>query len=384
MRAALGLPFADSIPNVLEKNEVIVVGAGLAGLTASIELARQGRDVLVFDRHPLPRHKVCGEYLSMEVVPYLTRLGIPLDDAPRIEQLLLCSSGGHQVRTRLNPGGIGISRHALDYRLYLAALEAGVRFRWDPVEAVRFEKEQFRVTSRGKTFEARQVLGAWGKRSSLDRSLNRPFFKETGPWLGIKMHYKAPYPPNQVGLYAFRGGYGGLSVTETGAVNFCYLVHRDRFRDTPDLSSCTQRLLKEHPVLHEVLDGAEPLFEKALSISNIYFGKKLRSTGHVMMSGDAARLIHPLSGNGMAMAIRSGSLLSGLVGQYLSGTLPDRASLEAAYDTLWKKEFRQRVRVSAWLQGLLTSPKRMEIGLQIASRSPQLLRKIIGKTHGRL
>ena len=367
----------------MEKKEVIVIGAGLAGLTAAIELSRLGREVLVLERHRLPRHKVCGEYLSREVVPYLSGLGVPLEDAPRIDQLHLCSSGGHQVQTHLAPGGIGISRHALDYRLYQAALKAGASFCWEPVEEIRFEETHFRVHSRDKVFEARQVLGAWGKRSSLDRSLGRAFFRDSGPWLGIKMHYRARYPSSQVGLYAFKGGYGGLSVTETGAVNFCYLIHRDRFRETPSLSACTETLLREHPFLHEVLDGAEPLFEKALSISNIYFGKKELTVNHVMNSGDAARLIHPLSGNGMAMAIHAGSLQADLVDQFLAGALPDRTSMEAAYRNLWKKEFGQRLRISAWLQGLLTNPKRMEIGLQLAVRSPYLLRKIIQKTHGR-
>ena len=102
------------------------------------------------------------------------------------------------------------------------------------------------------------------------------------------------------------------------------------------------------------------------------------------MSGDAARLIHPLSGNGMAMAIRTGNLQAGLVDQFLAGELPDRTALETSYRNLWKREFGQRLRVSAWLQGLLTSPRRMGIGLQLASRSPYLLRKIIGKTHGHL
>ncbi len=368
----------------MEKRDIVIIGAGLAGLTAAIELALGGREVLVFEKHRLPRHKVCGEYLSYEVVPYLSSLGIPLQDAPRIESLLLCGQGGHQVSTRLEPGGIGISRYALDYRLYEAALKAGVSFRWDPVEEVRFEGAWFRVFSRGEPCQARQVLGAWGKRSTLDRSLSRPFFKGSGPWLGIKMHYRASYPSNQVGLYAFRGGYGGLSVTETGAVNFCYLIHRDRFRDTPGLESCTRQLLEEHPALHEVLDGAEPLFEKALSISNIYFGKKELLPRHILMSGDAARLIHPLSGNGMAMAISAGRLQARLVVQFLNGTLPDRTALESAYRGLWKREFKERLRVSAWLQGLLTSPGRMELGLRLAARSPFLLRKIIGKTHGRL
>lgn len=366
----------------MENREVVIIGAGLAGLTAAIELGRRGRDVLVFEKHPLPRHKVCGEYLSFEVVPYLSKLGIYLRDAPRIQSLLLCSSSGHAVRSQLTPGGIGISRYALDYRLYQAALKAGVSFRWEPVEEVRSETKVFQVVSRGKSIEARLVLGAWGKRSPLDRVLDRPFFRDTGPWLGIKMHYKARYPSGQVGLYAFQGGYGGLSVTETGAVNFCYLIHRDRFKETPGLESCTNRLLKEHPSLSEVLDGADPLFGEALSISNIYFGRKQLTSKHILMSGDAARLIHPLSGNGMAMAIRSGSVQAELADQYLKGTLADHAILESAYRKVWKREFGQRLWVSAWLQGFLTSPKRMEMGLRLATQIPCLLRKIISKTHG--
>lgn len=366
----------------VEQREVVIIGAGLAGLTAAIELARRGRDVHVFEKHPMPRHKVCGEYLSFEVVPYLSTLGIPLEDAPRIESFLLCSSRGYSVRSTLSPGGIGISRYALDYRLYKAALEAGASFQWDPVEKVRFDKTTFHLVSRGKTIRARQVIGAWGKRSSLDRVLDRPFIRDSGPWLGIKMHYRARYPSCQVGLYAFQGGYGGLSVTETGAVNFCYLIHRDRFKETPELESCTDRLLEEHPSLSEVLDGAEPLFESALSISNIYFGRKQLSCEHILMSGDAARLIHPLSGNGMAMAIRAGALQADLVDQYLTGSLPDHSSLESTYRNTWKREFGQRLRVSAGLQGFLTNPKRMELGLRLASQSPYLLRKIISKTHG--
>ena len=102
------------------------------------------------------------------------------------------------------------------------------------------------------------------------------------------------------------------------------------------------------------------------------------------MSGDAAQLIHPLSGNGMAMAIRSGSLQARLVDQFLTGALPNRKYLEAAYGKAWKREFRQRLRVSALLQGLLIHPRALEAGLQLASRSPYLLRTLIGKTHGRI
>lgn len=368
----------------LKATEIIIVGGGLAGLTAARELAGSGREVTVFEKQRFPHHKVCGEYLSREVVPYLEASGIPLDDVPEIDTLLLSSPGGRSLRCRLPLGGIGISRYALDFRLFKAAEKAGVRFEWEAVESVRFQDPGFEVVTRGGVWRANHVLGNWGKRSTLDRVQNRSFFTRSSPWMGIKMHYRAQYPANQVGLYGFKGGYGGLSVTETGAVNFCYLIHKERFKETPNLESCTKSLLKEHPALREVLDRAEPLFDNALGISNIYFGpKELRKDG-VLMGGDAARLIHPLCGNGMAMAIQSGRLQAAVLNRYLQEKSPNEAVLERNFTRGWQKEFKTRLWVGGLLQGILTSPNGLNLGIRVGAKAPFLLRTIIGKTHGRI
>ncbi len=361
---------------------MIVIGGGLAGLTAARELAASGWDVLVFEKHPLPHHKVCGEYLSLEVVPYLEGSGVALEDAPRIDTFRLHTTRGNQVTTRLPLGGIGISRYALDYRLFQAAREAGAHFRWEAVEAVAFSEGSFLVQTRGSAYRAAQVLGAWGKRSAMDRVLHRPFFSQPSPWMGIKMHFEAAYPANEVGLYPFRGGYGGLSVTETGAVNFCYLIHRDRFRESAGPMACTRELIQEQPGLRKTLSGAAPLFEKPLSISNLFFGKKQLQSDRVLMAGDAARLIHPLCGNGMAMAIETGRLQARLTGRWLRGEFGEQKDLLREFQTTWEGTFSRRLHTGTRLQGLLTRSGGLEISLWLASRFPGLLRRIIRNTHG--
>lgn len=366
----------------MKATDIIIVGGGLSGLTAARELAAAGLEVIVFEKQKLPHHKVCGEYLSKEVVPYLEASGVPLRDAPNIDSLVLSSPGGRSLSCKLPLGGIGISRYALDFRLFEAAQKVGVRFVWESVESVRFKEPYFEVITRGGEWRAKHVLGNWGKRSVLDRVQSRGFFTKSSPWMGIKMHYRAEYPSDQVGLYGFKGGYGGLSVTETGAVNFCYLIHKDRFKETPNLDRCTKGLLKEHPALRNVLDEAEPLFEKPLGISNIYFGRKTLSSDHVLMSGDAARLIHPLCGNGMAMAIQAGRLQAEVLQAYLKGKESNRMLLEQNYSKAWQKEFKTRLWVGERLQDILTSPNGLNFGIRLAAKAPFLLRAIIRKTHG--
>lgn len=366
----------------MNSSEIIIIGGGLAGLTAARQLAAMGRGVVVFEKQKLPNHKVCGEYLSKEVVPYLKKSGVELEDAPHIDRLVLSSSGGKSLNCPLPLGGIGISRYALDYRLFQAAEKAGALFIWQSAEAVQWKGTHFEVTSKGETWEAQYVIGSWGKRSALDRVQNRGFFTNSSPWMGIKMHYRTEYPEDQVGLYGFEGGYGGLSVTESGAVNFCYLIHRERFRETPSLESCTKRLLREHPGLGEVLEEAEPLFPKALGISNIYFGHKEPKKDHVLMAGDAVRLIHPLCGNGMAMAIESGRLLAEVLDGYIKTGAGNRQLLEHTYQKTWEKTFRTRLWVGARLQQVLTSPNGLNLGIQAGAKVPFLLRAIIRKTHG--
>src|SRR5690606_24208169 len=99
-----------------KKWDVIIVGGGLAGLTAALHLASNNQNVCLIEKNSYPHHKVCGEYVSNEVLPYLNRLGIdPFSlGAKKISNFEITNSKGVPVKTKLPLGGFGISRYCFD------------------------------------------------------------------------------------------------------------------------------------------------------------------------------------------------------------------------------------------------------------------------------
>src|ERR1700726_3628235 len=105
-----------SIPSVSEQAsesvledgafDVAIIGGGLAGLSLSIQLAKAGYSVAVFEKEEYPFHKVCGEYVSFENWNFLEELGLPLSDwhLPLIKHLLVSAPNGHYIECNLPLG----------------------------------------------------------------------------------------------------------------------------------------------------------------------------------------------------------------------------------------------------------------------------------------
>ena len=102
------------------KYDVAIIGGGLAGLSLSIDLKKRGYSVLVIEKGNYPRHKVCGEYISMESHDYLLSIcpTITSYELPFINNFKLTSTGKREFQTSLDLGGFGISRYLLEDLLY--------------------------------------------------------------------------------------------------------------------------------------------------------------------------------------------------------------------------------------------------------------------------
>lgn len=367
--------------------DIIIVGGGLAGLTAAIHLSKEKYSVLVIEKKKYPHHKVCGEYVSDEIIPYLKSLGVSFDEneVVQINTLQLSTAIGKSVTTKLPLGGIGISRYAFDYRLYQRAIALGVVFLFESADSIINNSDDFEVvTVKNQTNTSRIVIGAYGKRSNLDKQLNRGFIQQKSSWLAVKSHYEFDdFPENLVALHNFKGGYGGLSKTETGAVNFCYLASYTSFQKEKSVTSFNENVVASNPILNSFLEKATPIFEEPLTIAQISFHPKKAIENHIVMCGDTAGLIHPLCGNGMAMAIHSAKIAAEGIHKYFIDENYNRSQFEKDYEIQWHKAFNQRLWMGRQLQSLLLNERLSDWAIRMVTRSPLLLKKLIKSTHGK-
>ena len=97
--------------------DVIIIGGGLAGLTSAIHISKLNFSVLLIEKNDYPKHKVCGEYVSNEVLPYLKHLGFnPFEfGAKRISKFQLTTHNNKSIDAKLPLGGFGISRYEFDF-----------------------------------------------------------------------------------------------------------------------------------------------------------------------------------------------------------------------------------------------------------------------------
>ena len=367
--------------------DVIVVGGGLAGLTSALHLALEGYKVLVFEKDRYPHHKVCGEYVSNEVLPYLENLGVFLNQAKAIsiDMLRLSTVDGRYLDSQLPLGGQGISRYALDNLLYQQCIEEEVSVIFETVSTIEFQNSIFKVvTSKNRIYTSTIVIGGYGKRSNLDKHLNREFIQKKSAWMAVKSHYEFEgFPETMVALHNFQGGYGGLSKTESGAVNFCYLASYESFQKEKDITNFNQNVVSKNPFLSDFLKNAKPLFERPLTIAQVSFHSKKAVENHVLMCGDTAGLIHPLCGNGMAMAIHSAKIAAELVHKFLNEKRFKRTEMEIAYQKQWNGIFRKRLWAGRQLQRLLLNHKLSTKLLSLVVKQPKIVERLIALTHGK-
>ena len=141
--------------------------------------------------------------------------------------------------------------------------------------------------------------------------------------------------------------------------------------------------MSKNPHLKAIFLNSKLIFDKPLTISQISFEKKAAVENHILMIGDTAGLIHPLCGNGMAMAIHSAKIVSELVAKFYNNEIKSRNELENKYIEQWNFNFKNRLKMGRFLSNMLQKQKLSALLMRILIIFPSLLPLIIKKTHGK-
>ena len=371
--------------------DVIIIGGGLAGLTSAIMLAQNEKKVLLIEKKSYPHHRVCGEYISNEVLPFIRSLGFdPFKyGAMPINRLRISTPAGKNISVPLDMGGFGLSRYVMDHSLSQLAQKFGADLLTKTkVTDVTFDNDTFTVTTNSNdTFTAGIVIGSYGKRDTLDKQMNRTFTLSHTGYLGVKYHIKTDYPIDEIGLDNFEGGYCGISRVEEGKYNLCYLFHQKKQAQFKTIPEIEENILFRNPVLRNIFSNSEFLFPKPEVINDFSFASKSLVENHILMCGDSAGLITPLCGNGMSIAIHSAKLLCDLI--IKSGVLDyevitnlQRELLERMYKMYWQKNFSKRLFWGRTIQKMFGNSAVTSISVKSIHAIPPLEQWLIAKTHG--
>lgn len=368
-------------------HDVIIVGGGLGGLVSSIILAKTGLNVMVIEKKTYPFHKVCGEYISNEVRPFLESLGLNIKElgVKNITNFRFTSPSGRALETKLDLGGFGISRYKIDNALFELANSLDVKFILEKsVENIEFENDIFNIQiSNNENLTAKFVIGSYGKRTKLDASLNRPFLQKKSPYIGVKYHIKTDFPQNLIALHNFQDGYCGISAIENDKYCLCYLSSRSNLKKYGSIDEMEKNVLMKNPHLKQIFENSEFIYDKPLVINEISFAKKNSVENHILMVGDTAGLITPLCGNGMAMAIHSAKIASELIIRHIKAG-SSRIELEKLYENEWNSAFANRLRVGRTVQKLFGNKWLSEAAAIGFGSFKPALNLVVKSTHGKV
>lgn len=369
--------------------DIAIIGGGLAGLSLSIQCANAGYSTLLFEKETYPFHKVCGEYISNESLPFLEKLGVPLSiwELPSITDLNISAPNGSSYQFALPLGGFGVSRFKLDECLYQLAVSKGVTVLTSTkVQDINFTLNRFEIITDKGSYQSNIAAGSFGKRSNLDIHLSRPFAKAKpnalNNFIGVKYHIRYPHPTNQIALHNFENGYCGISEIEGGECCLCYLTTADNLKKSGNsIPVMEEKILSKNPFLKHIFNNAEFIYQKPLTISQISFQKKSQIENHLLCIGDAAGMITPLCGNGMSIALHGSKIAFQNIDYYFKNK-QNRAVLESAFEKQWQKQFANRIFVGRTIQRLFGNNRVTNLFLQSMQYFPMLSKKLIKATHG--
>ena len=369
--------------------DVIIAGAGPAGSSAAIHLARNDRRVLLVEQKKFPRAKLCGEFISPECRRHFENLGVANamtnSDPTSITETVFYSSGGHHVTIPSSwfggPPALGLSRAVMDDVLLRRARECGVEVIegatiTEPIldnEIVRGVK--LKINGDEQHHTAPITIDATGRARILTRKLHAGEPKSKPKLIAFKVHLRnTRVAPGACEIYFYRDGYGGLSSVEGDISNLCFIISAEqvkRYHSNPDLVM-REMVMKNRRAAYTLAHAQTE--SEWLSASWERFGRQQPSPAKGLLAiGDSAAFIDPFTGSGMLLAFESGELVADVINRHSK-------EVEADYTAEYLRKFESRLRISGWLRRAAFKPRLAGIGIALCGASKHFRSRLVRAT----
>lgn len=364
--------------------EVIVVGAGPAGTTAAADLAARGLRVILVDRAVFPRDKPCGDYCNPGAVALLEAMGLlphlAAGGAGFINGMTVAAQDGSTFSAPFPAGrGMVLRREYLDAILLRRAERAGVEvaenYQVDTIAidgAVRVRD----VTNRRPSIDGRLLIAADGMRSTVARRLGLLRSLPEGRFT-VGAYFSGAGGPPAGELHLGSGFYGGVARFGDGTANVCLALPRPMLRGRT-AQQVFAAAVGGLPTLTEHM--ARWRRESAFRVTGpVGFAARPVAANRTLLAGDAAAQVEPLTGQGIAFALRSGRLAAGDAATALrSGNLSTPAL--RAHASRRAAAFARTTRLSRAVVALALRPRLTPALVRRLAARPDLARSLLGAT----
>ncbi|HEX5616646.1 MAG TPA: geranylgeranyl reductase family protein [Acidimicrobiia bacterium] len=363
-----------------ERTEVVVVGAGPAGTAAALTARRHGLDVVLLDRARFPRDKACGDGLTTAALRALERLGLPahalgIDDTSTVRAAVLRAPSGRIVELPLpEPGRYAavVRRVELDRALTDVARARGVDVRDGcALRGLVADAEGVTVElSDATTLRTRFVVAADGHYSPTRRLLEPDTPTALGEHHAMRQYFSGVRDPRLWVVFDrdLLPGYAWVFPLGDGTANVGVGMPRGRGQGRLHRQIWTS--LTDRPGVRDALGpDARPVgAARAWPVPTAFDPARLTSrvSPRVLFAGDAAAVVDPLTGEGIAQALVTGGLAADAIA---AGASAHPRAVAARYRADTTAELGRDLRFASALRHTLATARRADVAIRAVDAS---------------
>jgi flavin-dependent dehydrogenase len=371
--------------------DVLIAGAGPAGSVAGALLARAGARVMLLDRARFPRDKLCGDSLNPGTLALLHRLNLSSWMSAHgmpIEGMLVTGPVGARVEGRYPAGSLGrsIMRRDLDLALLTEAVRAGAQVDDGVVvRRVSVQTDGGTVPKRARglvvssrhgdlTLSAPVVIAADGRRSAVAFGLGLARHPERPRRWAVGAYFDGVVGMSTLGEMHIRSGsYLGVAPLSGGLTNACLVASAAAIGQSRDPEAVLLGAINRDPMLRDRFARAR-LVARPVVLGPLAVDVDTPSIGGLLLAGDAAGFIDPMTGDGLRFAVRGAELAADAALEILATGRPDA---HVALARRRRKAFASKWRFNRMLRRIVDMPVAVGAAAAGATVAPAILRAVI-------